>query len=117
MVKGVPPEAVAVSVHVAGDAGAVNKPESETEPQVDAHETDWLALNNCVFRACRLAFAGVMVIGDDTAAEVLAVFPLPSIAVAVMVHEPSTSGAVKAPELVMEPHEADHVAEAPEENC
>ena len=58
-----------------------------------------------------------MVIGDVTVASVLAVFPLPSVTVAVIVQEPSFSGAVNTPEPVMEPHDADQVAGAPEENC
>jgi hypothetical protein len=58
-----------------------------------------------------------MVIGELTVANVLAVFPLPSVAVAVIVQEVSTSGAVKSPELEIDPHDAVQVAGAPEENC
>ena len=55
--------------------------------------------------------------GEVTVAVVFAVSPLPSVAVAVILQEPSESGAVKTPEPVMEPHDADHVAGAPESNC
>ena len=58
-----------------------------------------------------------MVIGDVTVARRARGVPLPSVAVAVIVQEPSTSGAVNTPEPVIEPHDADHVAGAPEENC
>jgi len=68
-------------------------------------------------RACRLTLDGVTVIGEVTVAVVLAVSPLPSVAVAVILQAPSESGAVKTPELVMEPHDADQVAAAPESNC
>ena len=112
-----PLDAVPVIVQVPADAGAVNKPSAEIEPQEDDHETDWLALKDCVFRACRLTLAGVIMMGEVTVASVLAVFPLPSVAVAVIVQEPSLSGAVNRPDPVTDPHDADQVAGAPEENC
>ena len=64
-----------------------------------------------------MTLEGVIVMGEVTVASVLAVSPLPSVAVAVIVQEPSLSGAVNTPEAVMDPHDADQVAGAPESNC
>jgi hypothetical protein len=41
-----------------------------------------------------------------------AVFPLPSVAVAVTLQEPVDAGAVYSPPLVIDPHVAAHVAPA-----
>ena len=64
-------------------------------PQEAAQLTGWLAVKVWVFKACRFSAAGVRVIGEAaTVVTVLAVRPLPSVAVAVTVHEPAVVGAV-----------------------
>src|SRR3954464_6653404 len=87
-------------------------------PQLADHVTDWLAVNVWVFRACRFTAAGVTMIGEvATVATVLAVRPLPSVAVAVTVQELAVAGAVKRPPLVINPQLAFHVEAWLAVNC
>ena len=53
---------VAVTLHVAGDRGAVNRPADDTEPQVALQVAAVLAVNCCVPPSVTLALVGEMVI-------------------------------------------------------
>ena len=64
-----------------------------------------------------VALEGVIVIGDEMFASVEAVWPLPSLAFPVMVHEVCFNGAVNRPEEVMLPQEAVQVEAALAVNC
>jgi hypothetical protein len=63
-------------------------------PQVADHVTAELAVNCWVCPWPVAADDGVMTMGEDIFAVVDATCPLPSVAVAVMVHEPGDNGAV-----------------------
>jgi hypothetical protein len=66
---------------------------------------------NCCVRLCTVfALAGEITNGEVMVAVVDAVWPLPSVAVAVIVQEPGASGAVNDPVLEMVPQLAFHVA-------
>jgi hypothetical protein len=104
-------EAVAVMVQVAATFGAVKAPEAEMLPQEADQVTGWLAVNVCVFRACKWAVLGVMMTAAGVIVTgVLAVCPLPSVAVAVTVQDCCVLGAVKVPSLAMVPQVDAHVA-------
>jgi hypothetical protein len=105
----VPLEAVAVSVQLPATDGAVNTPALEIDPHEAVHATDWLAVNVCVFIACRFTAAGVIVIGEITVTAAESAFP-PPVGVAVTVQEPGASGGVNSPAAEIVPHVADHVA-------
>jgi hypothetical protein len=72
---------------------AVNNPAALIDPHVALHVTAALAVNCCVWPCTVEADAGVMLIGEVTAAVVLAL-PPPVVEVAVIVHGPASSGAV-----------------------
>lgn len=97
------------------DAGAVNRPVLEIALQESVQATGADAVNCCVSSACRLADAGVSVMGDVTVT--VAEAGLPRAGVAVTVQVPGASGAVYKPEDVTEPQEADHVSPAAAVNC
>ena len=94
-VYAVPLAAVAVMVQVLPcDADAVNIPFASMTPHEAFHVTDALAVNCCVCPWPVVAVMGEMTMGEDIFAVVDATCPLPSVAVAVMVHEPGDNGAV-----------------------
>jgi hypothetical protein len=86
--------AVAVTVQVEAELGAVNTPELEIEPQDDVQVTAWLAVNVRVLSACRFTVFGDTVSCDVVETEVLAVRLVPSVAVATTVQDPAVIGAV-----------------------
>ena len=88
-----PLDAVAVTVQEPAAAGAVNRPEDEIVPQELVQLTGALAVNCCVFNACRLTLAGVTVSPAITATEAIAGLP-PAVGVAVTLQDSGTSGAV-----------------------
>jgi hypothetical protein len=96
---------------------AVKSPPLVILPHDAAQLTAMLAVNCCVAPCGVEAEAGAMVNGEVTVAVVDAVWPLPSVAVAVMVQEPGAIGAVKRPALLMLPQLAAHVAAALAVNC
>jgi hypothetical protein len=103
-------EATAVMVHVAAEPGAVNTPALEMVPQDEDQVTGWFAVKVLTLRACRRTESGVIVTEAGTiVTDVFAVCPLPSVAVAVMVHDPALAGPVKVPSLPIEPQLAIHV--------
>jgi hypothetical protein len=111
--------AVAVMVQVLEVVGAVKRPLVLIVPQEADQVTAWLAENCFVAMACSAIVDGVMLscAGSVIVAVVEAVWPLPSVAVAVMVQEPVVAGAVNRPVLPpIDPHEAFHVAAAVAEN-
>jgi len=116
-VYAVPLDAMALMVQaLPGVADAVNRPAVLMLPQV-ADQLTAVFAENCCFCPCAVtALAGEIVIGDVTLANV-DVEPLPLVAVAVMVHEPGASGAVKRPEVEMEPQEALNVEGMLAVNC
>ena len=71
-------------------AEAVNKPPLVMLPHPALQFTGTLVVNCCVCPCGVLALVGVMMIGDTMFAVEDAVWPLPSVAVAVMVHGPGT---------------------------
>ena len=105
-VKPVPSVAVAVTLHVFAELGAVNTPELVIDPHEADQVTGWLAVNVCVFKACRFTVGGVTVTEVFTVTLVLAVRALPSVAVATTVHEPGVGAAVYAPLLAIDPQVA-----------
>ena len=87
-------------------------------PQEAAQVTAALAVNCCVCPWPVVAVAGVIVKGDCTVATLVALRPLLSLAVAVMVQEPGTSGAVYRPEVApMVPQDEVQVAATFDVNC
>jgi hypothetical protein len=96
---------------------AVNSPLDVMLPHDAAQVEARFAVNCCVAPCGVDAVAGVTVSGSVTVAVVDAVWPLPSVAVAVMVQEPGAIGAVKRPALLMLPQLAAHVAPALAVNC
>jgi hypothetical protein len=99
-------------------AEAVNTPFALMLPHDAAQVTAALAVNCCVWPWPVDAVAGVIVNGDRTVAVVEALWPLPSVAVAVMVQEPGASGAVYIPELaLMAPQDEAQVAATLDVNC
>ena len=104
-VSPLPPDAAAVMVHAPAVPGAVNTPELEMLPQDADQVTGWLAVNFCVFRAWRCTVLGVMTTDPGVMVTVvLAVCPLPSVAVASTLQEPAAAGAVNVPSVAIEPH-------------
>jgi hypothetical protein len=110
--------AVAVMVQLVptGDE-AVNSPLDVMLPQLAAQVEARFAVNCCVVPCGVEAVAGVTVSGSVTVAVVDAAWPLPSVAVAVMVQEPAAIGAVNSPAELMVPQLAAHVAAALAVNC
>lgn len=103
-------EVVAVMVQGPGRLGAVKTPEADMVPQEADQATGWFAVNVCVLRACRRTVLGVMTTDAGViVTAVLAVCPLPSLAVAVTVQDPCAAGAVNVPSLVKEPQVETHV--------
>src|ERR1700692_2767189 len=88
------PVAIASMVHFdPALALAVNNPAVLIDPHDALHVTAAFAVNCCVCPCAVAAVAGVIVMGEVTAAVVLAL-PAPVVDVAVTVHEPGASGAV-----------------------
>jgi hypothetical protein len=117
-VYGVPEEAVAVILQALPCvADAVNSPVALMLPHDAAHVTGEFAVNCCVCPVGVLTLAGVIVIGEFTVATVEAVWPLPSVAVALMVHDDGARGAVNKPADEIEPQVAVKVAPLLAENC
>ena len=106
-VYAVPLEAVAVILQALPCAAeAVYSPAELMLPHEAAHRTGEFAVNCCVWPWAVLALEGVITMGDLTVATVDAVCPLPSVAVALIVHEEGLNGAVNKPLDAMLPHEA-----------
>lgn len=117
-VYAVPPVPVAVTVHALPCvAEAVKRPAALMVPHDADHATDMFAVNCCVWPSGVVALAGEIAIGDVTVALVDAVWPLPSVAFAVMVHDVGNSGAVKTPAADIDPQLALNVAPLPTVNC
>jgi hypothetical protein len=116
-VKPVPSVAVAVTLQEFAELGAVNTPELVIDPHEADQVTGWLAVNVCVFKACRLTVEGVTVTDGFMVTVVLAVRALPSVAVATTVQEPCADRALYAPLLVMDPQVAVHDAATFDVNC
>jgi len=112
----VPLEAVAVTWQFPADTGALNTPALVIVPQLAVHVTGWLAVNVCVFIACRFVAAGVIVMGELTVTVARPALP-PAVGVAVTVQDSAASGAVYNPAVVTDPQPADHVALALAVNC
>jgi hypothetical protein len=94
-VYAVPVAAVAVILQTLPWAGeAVKRPLAVMLPQEAAQVTFELAVNCCVCPWPVVALAGEITMGDVTFALAVAVWPLPSLAVPVIVQDPGTSGAV-----------------------
>lgn len=110
-----PLDAVAVTVQLPATVGATNTPALEIDPQLAVHVTGWLAVNVCVFIACRFTTAGMIVIGELTVTE--AESGLPPEGVAVIVQDPAVRGAVKSPVMSIEPQLAVQVALPLAVNC
>ena len=104
-------------VHVPIVEGAVKSPEELMLPQEVAQLTGRLAVNCCVNPGAVVALVGETVSGLVMVATVDAVWPVPSVAVAVTVQDVGARGAVNNPEVLMEPHVAAHVAAALAVNC
>src|SRR4051812_40752506 len=103
-------------VHVAGEAGAVNRPLVLIVPQDAAQLTDIFAENCWVLPTVVVAPAGVMVIGEVMFTVVDAV-PLPSVALPVTLHAGCDSGAVNNPPDEIVPHVALQVEALLAVNC
>jgi|SRR5579863_1680802 len=106
VVYAVPDKAVAVILQeLPCAAEAVKRPDELMMPQDTDHETGELAVNCCVCPCGVLALAGVIAMGDTTVAVVAALWPLPSDAVAVTVHDDGLKGAMKRPAEEIVPHD------------
>ena len=117
-VYGVPVEAVAVILQVLPCvADAVNNPVALMLPHDAAQVTGEFAVNCCVCPEGVLALEGVITIGELTVATVEAVWPLPSVALALMVHDDGARGAVNKPADEIEPQVAVKVAPLLAVNC
>lgn len=103
-------EAVAVMVQVAARFGAVKAPEAEIVPHDADQVTGWFAVNVCIFKACKWAVLGVMMTAAGVIViGVVAVCPVPSVAVAVTAQDCCVAGAVKVPSPAIEPQVAAQV--------
>ena len=86
---------VAVTVQFAAEVGAVKSPVTVSiDPQLADHLDGTLALNCSLPIAKREAAAGLMVTPENIVAVEKATWPLPSVAVAEMVHDSARDGAV-----------------------
>ena len=117
-VRPLTPVAVAVMVQlVPAVPDAVNSPPLVILPHDAAQLTAMLAVNCCVAPCGVDAEAGVMLSGLVMVAIVASVWPVPSVAVAVMVQAPARVGAVNRPAPVMLPQLAVHVTASVAANC
>jgi hypothetical protein len=104
-------------VQVSAEAGAVNTPLSRTDPHVVLQLTGWLALKAFVLSACSETALGVIEIGDVMLMFVEALCPLPSVALAAIVQDSATSGAVNKPPVETLPQSVAKVVAALAVNC
>lgn len=86
-------------------------------PQEEDQVTGIFAVNCADPIACIAAVAGVMVIGDVTVTFAVAVWPVPFVAVALIVQEPAASGAVYKPVASTLPQVAVQLAGTLGVNC
>jgi hypothetical protein len=113
----VPLPFVAVTVQEPVVEGAVYSPDVLIEPQEAAHVAAADAVNCCVPPTFTVALVGEIVKAAEVMVAVVEAFWPPLVAVAVMVQEPVVAGAVKSPEVLMDPHDAAQLAAALAENC
>jgi hypothetical protein len=107
---------VAVTVQEAVVEGAVKSPDVLIEPHDAAHVAAADAVNCCVAPTFTVALVGDIVkAADVTVTWAVALVPL--LFVAVTVQEPVVEGAVNSPDVLIEPHDAAHVAAADAVNC
>src|SRR6185369_2389470 len=84
---------VALTVQLPAVAGALYRPVPESMlPQVADQIAGRLAVNCCLPRAKRLGSPGLITIAGVMVAVVEAVWPVPSVAVAITVQEPGDAG-------------------------
>ena len=108
---------MAVIVQVPGVAGALKRPPVEIDPHEALQVTAWLAEKVSELSACKPPEEGEMVMGECTVTAVVADLPVPSVALAVTVHEPGDRGAVNTPAEEMDPQEAVYAAALLALNC
>ncbi len=110
------PFAVIVTVFNTGiTEGAVKRPVALIDPAEADHVTlAWpVAVNGCVPPNTTLAVAGETVMGEDGATSVTVAvpdwFPVPVALIVTVLEAGITVGAVKRPDVLIDPADADHV--------